>query len=368
MEDTRKQQQGRLYRVAVLAAGIFVYLAICWVSVVVGAMKVDPLVFLGISVLVLVGYAAMGLSILLEWNLALKHPDMRLIQAIWAVCIVILTSQFFDDIKPLVMLFGLSMIIACTNRMSRLELVAFAVFSLVIYGVAVSYQLNSGAFNPANEIISLIVIAMTLIICPLIYRMETGAIEELLAASNRALIEARWRAQDLSVVDERSGAANRRRLMEVLTQHKAMADRYGLVFSVCLIDIGPLYSNGHSSVDGVLKEFVLALRSLVREVDCVARLDTDRFVLVLCGSAQGEAEIAVERVKTRLARRQEIANFVSRCMDLSIGVRDYRAGETIKTLMERVDLALYDAKRTVRTGAMTGILAEGELLRSGAPQ
>jgi hypothetical protein len=88
-------------------------------------MDIQPIQFLGICSIAAAGFAVFWLAILTEWNLGLQDPDMNLAQIIWAVSVVIMTSYFVAELKPVVVLAGLAMIVMCANRLSRKELVFF---------------------------------------------------------------------------------------------------------------------------------------------------------------------------------------------------------------------------------------------------
>ena len=71
--------------------------------------------------------------------------------------------------------------------------------------------------------------------------------------------------------DELTGVLNRRHLVEVLSAEKARAERYGGLWSVCMIDLDNFKrvndKLGHSSGDLVLREFARAAQRIKRPTD-----------------------------------------------------------------------------------------------------
>ena len=149
----------------------------------------------------------------------------------------------------------------------------------------------------------------------------------------------------MAVRDELTGVYNRRHLMEVLAHEKAMADRSEYVFSVCFVDLDFFKKVndrfGHATGDEVLKKFA-------REVDCVARIGGEEFVLVLSGTSQSDAVRGAERLAEGLRDMLVTQNEPRFRITASIGITQYRRGDTIQQMLDRADRALYDAKRTGR--------------------
>jgi len=88
--------------------------------------------------------------------------------------------------------------------------------------------------------------------------------------------------------------------------------------------------------------------NILREVDCVARMGGEEFLLVLAGTSQRDALLAAERLALGLRDMIVSQNEPETRITASMGITEYRKGEEIQTMLERVDKALYDAKRTGR--------------------
>ncbi len=350
--DTVSQQRSRIYRIATLAAGICVHLMVCWTVLSIGYMDIAPVQFLGLASVAAAGFLLFTVAILMEWNLSLEDPDMNLAQMIWAVSVVIMTAYFVNNLKPVVVLSGLAMIVVGANRLSQKELTIFAIYSLLGYVLSVGYKSQFVELSWITELVVMIAFGLVLVFGPVLYRFEMLMIENTLINKNEELTSALTRIRELAVKDELTGAFNRRHLMDFLQQQKAMADRRPYHFTLCYVDLDFFKRVndrfGHGTGDQVLRKFSEIAQLILREVDCVARVGGEEFVLVLGGTPQQEALIATDRIAEKM-RDMQVSNIEPNYrITSSIGITQYKPGEEIEQTMDRADKALYDAKRTGR--------------------
>ncbi|MFI9654234.1 GGDEF domain-containing protein [Guyparkeria sp. GHLCS8-2] len=102
---------------------------------------------------------------------------------------------------------------------------------------------------------------------------------------------------------------------------------------------------GHDVGDRVLVELTKRLAGEMREPDFLARWGGEEFVALLPETGPSEAA----RVAERLRRRIEVEPFPDvGPLTISLGLTNFRSGDTSNTLLTRVDAALYEAKRTGR--------------------
>ena len=342
-----------MYRIATTGTGIFVHLMVCWAVLSAGYMDIEPIQFAGLVSLAAAGFGLFFIAILMEWNLSLDDPDMSLPHMIWAVSVVIMTTYFVDQMKPVVALSGLAMIVVGANRLTRRELTIFAIYSLVAYSVSLAYKSQFVSLSWLTEAVVMIAFGLVLVFGPVLYRFEMSMVETILVSKNDELTRALSRIQELAVRDELTGAFNRRHLLDVLAQQKAIADRRkDYCFTLCFVDLDFFKRVndrfGHSAGDQVLRKFAEIASDILREVDCVARIGGEEFVLVLGGTRQGDANVAVERIGARLREMQVSQIEPHYRITASMGITEYRRSEDVETTMDRADRALYDAKRTGR--------------------
>ncbi len=155
------------------------------------------------------------------------------------------------------------------------------------------------------------------------------------------------RMRDLAFRDELTGVASRRFIMGVLERQKALAER-GQQFTLCYCDLDHFKEVndefGHAAGDAVLVQFASLASSVVRNIDYVARIGGEEFLLVLVGADQEAAEAVASRLRER-TRALSVGEVKARSLSVSIGVTSHQKGETIEATLARADRALYDAKR-----------------------
>lgn len=171
-----------------------------------------------------------------------------------------------------------------------------------------------------------------------------------LARNERRLRASEARLLALSMTDSLTGLANRRRLDEFLPEAFQRAQRYGEPFSIIMADVDHFKrvndSHGHATGDEVLQLFGSLLRSSVREIDLVARIGGEEFVLVLAATALDAAMICAERLRAGTPTLR--LPVLHAALTASFGVVQYKAGDTIASLLMHADEALYVAKNAGR--------------------
>ncbi|MBF0146549.1 MAG: diguanylate cyclase [Magnetococcales bacterium] len=145
--------------------------------------------------------------------------------------------------------------------------------------------------------------------------------------------------------DALTGVCNRARLQGVLEAELHRARRHNLPISVILGDIDYFKkindTYGHQVGDDVLRKFAKVLRENVRIEDIVARWGGEEFMVV---SPLNDVN-ATCKLAEKLRRLIENERFpkVGR-VTCSFGVSQAKREDSIRTLTERADKALYEAK------------------------
>jgi diguanylate cyclase (GGDEF)-like protein len=360
-DDIALQQKARIYRVATLGVGIFVHLIVCWTVLAIGLMDIGRMELFGLSSLAVTGFLFIALLIGLEWNLTLEDPDMAVPQMIWALTVVVITSHFALDLKAVLLLSGLAMVVMGASRLTRPQQALVAGYGLLLYIASVTLLTNVQGLGWVTEIVLMIAFGLVLVFGPALYQFERTVIEGVITDKNEELSRALEQIKEMAVRDELTGLYNRRHLMDVLGHEKAMADRTSYTFSILYVDLDYFKKVndrfGHSTGDDVLKNFSRVAELVVREVDCVARIGGEEFVMVFAGTNQSDAVRGAQRLANGL-RDMHVTKIEPRYrITASIGITEYRQGDTIQQLIDRADRALYDAKRTGRNKI---VVAAGE--------
>jgi diguanylate cyclase (GGDEF)-like protein len=160
---------------------------------------------------------------------------------------------------------------------------------------------------------------------------------------------------DLSVTDELTKLANRRKMQTRLELEWNRARRFNSDLSLLMIDIDHFkrYNdrNGHLLGDKVLQGVARILEGNTREVDTVARFGGEEFVVILPGQDQQTAKSVADKLR-RAVYGYNFPRTQSQPgghLSISVGVAAYPGdADDPKVLLDKSDLALYVAKRAGR--------------------
>src|SRR6202041_503128 len=172
--------------------------------------------------------------------------------------------------------------------------------------------------------------------------------------------------------DALTGFPNRRALDEFLRASQTAAMETGEPLSVLLIDIDRFKkfndNFGHGVGDQGLRLMAKALRDGVREKDLPARYGGEELIAVLPGTELAACEAIAEQIRRSVAECQITRRSTGDILPgitVSVGVAQFRPGESMAQLLERCDSALYLAKRTGRNRVVTETRLEGRAVVNG---
>jgi diguanylate cyclase (GGDEF)-like protein len=160
-----------------------------------------------------------------------------------------------------------------------------------------------------------------------------------------AVEKANWRQQ--AFTDGLTGLGNVRLLEERLSVEASRIERYGLAFTVLLVDLDGLKAindrHGHLVGSRVIQEVGQAIAQEARETDIAARYGGDEFVVLMPHTTLRQGAKLAERIHWRIRRIVACESPVT----ASVGVASYdrSADRTLENLMSRADAATYRAKR-----------------------
>lgn len=162
------------------------------------------------------------------------------------------------------------------------------------------------------------------------------------------------RMRDMAYLDELTGIANRRRLVEELGHQSGLVGP-GHPVSVVFFDLDHFKavndSWGHDVGDRVLQLVAQVAGRLVREGDLLARLGGEEFVVVAPGTGRDRAVQLAERLRQALP--EELAVAVGIRVTASFGVSLLEPGETASDVLRRTDALMYGAKDAGRDRVRT---------------
>ena len=226
------------------------------------------------------------------------------------------------------------------TKLAVLGFVSLAAFALVIWR---RYANNHDAEMLRLDMLQLVVIAMTF---PWLVFIG-GRVKRL----QRDLVDVNIKLEDIEEKarhDDLTGVYNRRALMVAMEESKQRANATGEPLSICVIDLDLFkrYNDefDHLTGDQVLRTFAQAVRDGLRSTDVFGRYGGEEFVQIMPHTALAGAMLDAERLRNRISTLDiPIARSIGP-LTVSVGVAQYRPGETIVQTFARADGALYKAK------------------------
>ncbi len=203
--------------------------------------------------------------------------------------------------------------------------------------------------------------------------LELGANDYVIKPIDRNELQARVRTQvrrkryqdrlranyeqslSLALTDSLTGVFNRRYVSAHLPRLLDRAIDSNKPVSILMFDIDHFKrvndTFGHDVGDEVLREVAIRSARNLRNLDLVARLGGEEFVVIM-PDTDGEAAVMVaERLRQRIGDTSFLisATVGEITVTVSVGVAvGGRVGDTVDTLIKRADEALYEAKRSGR--------------------
>jgi diguanylate cyclase (GGDEF)-like protein len=167
------------------------------------------------------------------------------------------------------------------------------------------------------------------------------------------LDETMRKLEKTSRTDPLTGINNRGYFMELLTLEAERSRRFDRTFSVLMVDLDHFKkindTFGHAAGDAALQSFVTVLQSCgLRQTDFWGRLGGEEFAVALPETPLDQALLPAERLRCILAETPVAHADASFTVTASIGISCYLPGDTLDSLLNRADQAMYQAKEQGR--------------------
>ena len=152
--------------------------------------------------------------------------------------------------------------------------------------------------------------------------------------------------EKVAKTDFLTGTLNRYAFYALIKSEIERSKRKDIAFSLAMLDIDDFKKindkYGHQTGDEVLVGFCELVESGLRATDHLNRWGGEEFMALLPETTLEEAIFITERIRKKVS---ENAFGLKEPITVSIGITQYSANDTIEALIERVDGAVYDAKR-----------------------
>jgi diguanylate cyclase len=161
--------------------------------------------------------------------------------------------------------------------------------------------------------------------------------------------------QEQATTDLLTGAKNRRYLTTAFYEEALQADAAESDLCLIFADIDHFKiindNHGHLVGDNVLKRTADKIMNYVKVRDIVIRYGGDEFVILLPNTPLNGAVTFAEKLcsyfKNLTWKSKDKSQFIEP-IQLSIGVAQYRKGESLESIIQRADKALYKSKQEGR--------------------
>lgn len=155
-----------------------------------------------------------------------------------------------------------------------------------------------------------------------------------------------------SLVDDLTTLANRKHFEQSLDRLIAEAQQTGVPFSLLFTDIDHFKkfndTFGHQTGDQVLRLVALALKQNIKGQDIACRFGGEEFAVMLPRTDIAQSVVVAEHIREAVYSKELVKRSTGENLGritISIGVAEWRRGDTAQSIVERADVCLYAAKR-----------------------
>ena len=285
----------------------------------------------------------------LGFNRRFPDPSLTVFQLLAAVFTMLFVLYRAPDSRLAFTAFFFVALMFGMLRCSGTKLAVLGVISLAAFALVIvcRYSGNHDAEMARLDMLQFVVISITF---PW-FLFIGGRVKQL----QRDLLEVNIKLEDIEEQarrDDLTGVYNRRALMIAMEESKQRANASGEPLSICVIDLDLFkrYNDefDHLTGDRVLQAFAQAARDGLRSTDVFGRYGGDEFVQILPHTALAGAMLDAERLRNRISTLEIPFAPSMGPLTVSVGVAQYRSGETIVQTFARADGALYKAKQLGR--------------------
>lgn len=171
----------------------------------------------------------------------------------------------------------------------------------------------------------------------------------ILYQSKKNTFEKELELKHLATIDKLTGLYNRVKLDSILTQELNRAKRYNLKIGVLLLDID-YFKNvndtyGHLVGDEVLKGISQNIKNNIRSSDYMFRWGGEEFIVLCLEMNQTDIITFAEEIRSKVSENKfsKVGH-----KTISIGATINNSNDSVESIIQRADEALYEAKENGR--------------------
>jgi diguanylate cyclase (GGDEF)-like protein len=155
-------------------------------------------------------------------------------------------------------------------------------------------------------------------------------------------------AEKLSLIDPLTGLFNRRYLDQILPKEVSRAKRLSTSLTFAMVDVDDFKSVnnrfGHVEGDWVLREISRLLMENFRASDSIIRFGGDEFLVVMMGTSEDRAQIALDRLLAALAKWNTENASRGYSLSFSCGMSSFSEDSKVMDVVALADQRMYEHK------------------------
>jgi len=217
--------------------------------------------------------------------------------------------------------------------------------TLVLYGLIffLMRDLDPGQLVVIGIAMAAMMIMPSLFINRALDHLERRAedAESELSSVSEELAGLKERFSSVTTLDELTGCYNESHFKDVLIQHRAMSERGSYHFTVAILQVDQFAEivdkHGLGSGNETLQLFSRIVKAALREVDVIARMDSDIFALLLSGATEEDAVMIINRISQLISQIKDDEDIH---VTASGGITTFHGTEDVDELIANATKAL----------------------------
>ncbi|MGD0566505.1 MAG: diguanylate cyclase [Candidatus Goldiibacteriota bacterium] len=190
-------------------------------------------------------------------------------------------------------------------------------------------------------------------------QLEKEVVEQI-KESTSALIEQKEESERRAIIDQLTGAFNRRYFETRLEEELNLAKRFRNSMCLVMFDIDFFKrvndTYGHQAGDTVLQEVVVAAKSCLSSADFLCRYGGEEFAVIMPETKISEAIDIAERIRKSIEEHTFYGGETLINITISLGISEYPEHAILKeAIIAKADGALYTAKKSGRNNTKIAI-------------
>ena len=341
----------RIKRFLIAWASYLMWMLLVWYCYIQGMFRMVLQEIFSIFIMVLAMNLGLYAMFRTGLNRRLKDPSMTLIQMSLATAWIMIIAYHLNEARGIMLMLYLVVFIFGAFRLNLHQFMMLSAVAALSYCLVIFLLLENHpeTVNYKVELLYLVILTAVLFWFSFI-GSYINTLRKKLSRANTELNHAVEIIRQKAIHDDLTGVYNRGYLFQILAREKSLADRDGLIFSLCIFDLDDFKKindgYGHYAGDTVLRIMSTIIRDNIRQQDYIARYGGEEFVLVLAYPDMRDALTCVERIRTLISEASFPGLPADYSVTVSMGLTRYQPEETIDSLLIRADDALYRAKRT----------------------